>query len=214
MIRGGVRYYFAKDQLGSIRVVINADTGAVAQAIHYDEFGRVLADSNPGFQPFGFAGGHFDHETGLVRFGARDYDAEVGRWLNKDPILFAGGDTNLYEYVLNNPVNFVDPEGETAKRPGQVMEDIAGGGGGGRSAAGPSGVPARFFSNVTVSRLREILTNKFGAPRSTRPGAETYYNPNTRRSYNVHWDPRHGPPHVDIRRRGGFEERNYPICGD
>ena len=59
----------------------------------------MLSDTNPGFQPFGFAGGHFDHETGLVRFGARDYDAEVGRWLSKDLILFAGGDTNFYGYV-------------------------------------------------------------------------------------------------------------------
>ena len=39
----------------------------------YDAFGRVLADTAPGFQPFGFAGGLYDHDTGLVRFGARDY---------------------------------------------------------------------------------------------------------------------------------------------
>jgi uncharacterized protein RhaS with RHS repeats len=46
-----------------------------------------------------------------VRFGARDYDAETGRWTAKDPILFAGGDTNLYGYVLNDPVNWVDLDG-------------------------------------------------------------------------------------------------------
>ncbi len=112
MIKGGAKFYFAKDQLGSVRAVINADTGVVGQAIHYDEFGRILSDSNPGFQPFGFAGGHFDHETGLVRFGARDYDSEVGRWLSKDPILFGGGDVNLYRYVQNEPVNYFDPTGK------------------------------------------------------------------------------------------------------
>ena len=48
---------------------------------------------------------------GLCSFGARDYDAETGRWTAKDPILFAGGDTNLYGYVLNDPVNFVDSNG-------------------------------------------------------------------------------------------------------
>ncbi len=115
----------------------------MAQAIHYDEFGRVLADSNPGFQPFGFAGGHYDFETGLVRFGARDFDSDIGRWLSKDPILFEGGDTNLYSYVTNDPVNFVDPEGEAAKRPGQVMQDPAGGSGGnggrGRSSGNKGG---------------------------------------------------------------------------
>ncbi len=44
--------------------------------LDYDEFGRVLLDTNPGFQPFGFAGGHYDPDTQLVRFGARDYDPE------------------------------------------------------------------------------------------------------------------------------------------
>jgi RHS repeat-associated protein len=48
----------------------------------------------------------------LVRFGARDYDPVTGRWTAKDPILFGGGDTNLYGYVVNDPVNFVDPLGE------------------------------------------------------------------------------------------------------
>jgi len=65
----------------------------------------------PGFQPFGFAGGLYDWDTGLVRFGARDYDAETGRWTSKDPIGFAGGETNLYVYVGNDPVNFVDETG-------------------------------------------------------------------------------------------------------
>jgi RHS repeat-associated protein len=48
------------------------------------------------YQPFGFAGGLYDADTGLVRFGARDYDAETGRWTGKDPIRFAGGQANLY----------------------------------------------------------------------------------------------------------------------
>jgi RHS repeat-associated protein len=68
-------------------------------------------DTNPGFQPFGFAGGLYDPHTNLVRFGARDYDPEVGRWTSKDPIRFAGGDTNLYGYTFSDPINFVDPSG-------------------------------------------------------------------------------------------------------
>jgi RHS repeat-associated protein len=77
----------------------------------FDEFGRVLGDTNPGFQPFGFAGGLYDRHTGLVRFGARDYDGEVGRWTAKDPIGFEGSDNNLYGYALNDTVNFIDPDG-------------------------------------------------------------------------------------------------------
>ena len=63
------------------------------------------------FQPFGFAGGLYDADTGLVRFGARDYDAYSGRWTSKDPILFDGGQANLYLYVGGDPVNRVDWSG-------------------------------------------------------------------------------------------------------
>jgi len=79
---------------------------------------------NPGFQPFGFAGGIYDLETKLTRFGARDYDAEIGRWTAKDPIGFAGGDTNLFGYVLGDPVNWVDPFGLASTKE-KVMQVLA-----------------------------------------------------------------------------------------
>jgi RHS repeat-associated protein len=110
-----VTYRIISDHLGSPRLVVNSNTGAVAQRLDYDEFGRVLEDTNPGFQPFGFAGGIYDSDTGLVRFGARDYDAETGRWTAKDPIRFKGGAANLYGYVQADPVNFIDPTGERVK---------------------------------------------------------------------------------------------------
>ena len=65
-------------------------------------------------QPFGFAGGIWDRDTGLVHFGAREYDPETGRWLQKDPIRFAGGDSNLYAYVGGDLVNCIDPDGRVA----------------------------------------------------------------------------------------------------
>lgn len=74
----------------------------------------MQSDTNPGFQPFGFAGGRYDPDTSLVRFGARDYDAEMGRWLERDPIGFKGGDTNLYAYAGSDPVNRIDPSGTFA----------------------------------------------------------------------------------------------------
>ncbi|MEZ0392835.1 MAG: RHS repeat-associated core domain-containing protein, partial [Pseudobdellovibrionaceae bacterium] len=112
MITSGVQYKFVKDHLGSVRLVINTETGSIAQRRDYDEFGRVLTDTNPSLQPFGFAGGLYDSDTGLVRFGARDYDPETGRWTSKDPILFNGGQTNLYGYTFNDPINFIDPSGK------------------------------------------------------------------------------------------------------
>ncbi|MDR2790149.1 MAG: RHS repeat-associated core domain-containing protein, partial [Campylobacteraceae bacterium] len=61
--------------------------------------------------PIGFAGGLYDKDTKLTKFGYREYDSNTGRWTTKDPIDFQGGDSNLYGYVLGDPVNFVDPEG-------------------------------------------------------------------------------------------------------
>jgi RHS repeat-associated protein len=109
-VRGGVVYRVFTDHLGSVRYVVDAATGEVVQRMEYDSFGRVTLDTNPGFQPFGFAGGLYDRQTGLVRFGARDYDVEIGRWTTKDPIGFSGG-LGIYTYVGNDPVNLFDPGG-------------------------------------------------------------------------------------------------------
>jgi RHS repeat-associated protein len=111
MVKSGVTYRIIMDHLGSPRLVVNTATGAVAQRMDYDEYGGVINDTNPGFQPFGFGGGLYDLDTGLVRFGARDYDAESGRWITKDPVQFRGGQVNLYTYVNNNPINNIDPLG-------------------------------------------------------------------------------------------------------
>lgn len=111
MIKGGISYRIFSDHLGSPRLVVNASTGAVVQRIDYDEHGNILSDTNPGFQPFGFAGGLYDAHTKFTRFGWRDYDAETGRWTAKDPILFAGGSINLYGYAMGDPINLIDPDG-------------------------------------------------------------------------------------------------------
>jgi RHS repeat-associated protein len=114
MVRAGTTYRLVTDQLGSVRLVVDVATGTVAQRLDYDPWGVVLTDTNPGFQPFAFAGGLYDPDTGLLRFGARDYDPEIGRWTSKDPILFNGDDENLFAYTYSDPVNFVDLTGNYA----------------------------------------------------------------------------------------------------
>ena len=80
---------------------------------------------------------------------------------------------------------------------------------------GPKGLktPGKYFGGRTADEVIEALTRKYGSPRSVRPGAQTFYNPRTGRSFNVHTDPAHGAPHVDIRRRGGYPERSSPLGG-
>jgi len=117
LTRGGATYRIFSDHLGSPRLVVNASTGAVAQRLDYDAFGNVVQDTNPCFQPFAFAGGLYDADTKLVRFGARDYDAEVGRWTSKDPIRFEGKDSNLFGYVLGDPIDSIDPRVSAPRTP-------------------------------------------------------------------------------------------------
>ena len=97
--------------MGSLRLVVDS-SGNVIKMIDYDSFGNIINDTNPGFAvPFSFAGGLHDRDTGLIRFGYRDYDPDIGRWTAKDPIGFEAGDVNFYSYVQNNPGNSVDPSG-------------------------------------------------------------------------------------------------------
>jgi RHS repeat-associated protein len=111
MTKGGTTYYLAYDQVGSLKVVADASSNVV-KGLDYDSFGNIIADTNASFSmPFGFAGGLHDRDTGLVRFGFRDYDPDIGRWTAKDSILFLGGNVDLYGYVLNDPGNLIDPLG-------------------------------------------------------------------------------------------------------
>jgi RHS repeat-associated protein len=114
---GDSTYRLVRDHLGSVRLLVNVASGAIAQRVSYDEFGIVGENTNPGFQPFGYAGGLTDAATGLVRFGARDYDPESGRWTAKDPIGFASGTTSYYGYVNADPVNLIDISGQVPIAP-------------------------------------------------------------------------------------------------
>jgi len=123
----GTMYYLHYDQVGTLKAISNTN-GNIIKEMTYDTFGNMLTDSNPSFTvPFGFAGGLYDADTKLTRFGYRDYDAYTGKWTAKDPIGFSGGDSNLYGYVLGDPVNFVDPEGLFVVNPWTVGLAIAGG---------------------------------------------------------------------------------------
>ncbi len=120
---GGGQYYLHYDQVGSLKAVSNT-TGIIVKEINYDSFGVVKSDSNPSFRSgLGFAGGLLDTHTKLLYFAYRDYNPETGRWNTKDPLLFNGGDSNLYAYVQNDPVNFTDRLGLSPKKEGSFSRE-------------------------------------------------------------------------------------------
>jgi RHS repeat-associated protein len=143
IVKDAQTYRLVLDHLGSVRLVVNTSNDSVVQRLDYDEFGVVTLNTNPGFQPFGFAGGLYDEQTGLVRFGARDYDAEVGRWTAKDPMVFDGADPNLYTYTGNRPLDFTDPAG-TEPVPAGIREILA-----------------PYFPTIDLGRVEVVRFNAF-----------------------------------------------------
>jgi RHS repeat-associated protein len=105
--RGTATSYFQTDALGSVRRAVNSTTAVSTYT--YDSFGRATESGR--VSPFRFQGREFDDESGLYYFRARHYDPEVGRFISEDPIGLEGG-INLYTFVENNPLNFIDPSGE------------------------------------------------------------------------------------------------------
>jgi len=112
MIYKGKEYRIISDQVGTPKLVVDSISGKVLEEISMDEFGFDEDVEREHVLPFGFAGGLRDAETHLVRMGARSYDSETGRFISRDPIGFKGGQTNLYGYTFNDPVNYVDPTGK------------------------------------------------------------------------------------------------------
>ncbi|MHB8173923.1 MAG: RHS repeat domain-containing protein, partial [Nitrospirota bacterium] len=109
MQRGGSVYYYHKDALGSITALTDVN-GQVAQTYEYDSFGNITNQTGNIENPFTYTGREYDAETGLYYYRARYYDARAGRFINEDPIGFWGG-INLYGYVVNRPLNYIDPFG-------------------------------------------------------------------------------------------------------
>jgi len=96
------------DHLGTIRDVLSDTTTHLI----YDAFGNLTSGTNPLL--FGYTGKAFDTATNLQNNINRWYDSTVGKWLSIDPIGFEGDDTNLYRYVKNSSIQFVDTYGYSA----------------------------------------------------------------------------------------------------
>ena len=103
--------YYHADGNGNITCLVNANQTVVA-SYRYDPYGNTLAQSGPLAEAntYRFSSKEFHAASGLYYYGYRFYDPRMQRWPNRDPLGERGG-INLYAYVLNNPVNAIDPYG-------------------------------------------------------------------------------------------------------
>jgi len=101
-------YYYHFDGLGTV-VALSDSNAVIVEQYSYDVFGKPNRTSSIN-NPYFFTGRQYDEETGLYYYRARYYDCVTGRFLQTDPVGYTSG-LNLYAYVQNNPISWIDPFG-------------------------------------------------------------------------------------------------------
>ena len=111
-----MQFYYHPDHLGSSSYITNLE-GEVVQHIEYVPFGEVFVEerNNIWNTPYLFNAKEFDEETGLYYYGARYYDPRVNLWISVDPLAEKFSNVSGYVYSFNNPIIFIDPNGESPK---------------------------------------------------------------------------------------------------
>ncbi|MDY6832780.1 MAG: RHS repeat-associated core domain-containing protein [Thermodesulfobacteriota bacterium] len=114
MADGTDTYLYCHDANGNVGRLVNAADGTVAAAYEYAPFGGLIHKSGDAADEnvFRFSTKYWDGETGLYYYGYRYYLPEIGRWGSRDPLGERGG-LNLYGFVGNNALNYIDPYGLT-----------------------------------------------------------------------------------------------------
>lgn len=105
-------HFYLKDHQGNIRVVAD-ETGAVDEVNDYYPFGGLLSNAGDNVQSYKYNGKELDRKNGLdwYDYGARHYDAALGRWHVVDPMAEEYYSWSSYAYCLGNPIKYVDPNG-------------------------------------------------------------------------------------------------------
>jgi RHS repeat-associated protein len=152
---GSANYYYTRDHLGSIREVTDS-SGVIQARYDYDSYGRRTKLSGTLDADFGFTG-HYNHQpSGLHLALYRGYDADLGRWISRDPVAERAG-PNMFSYVRNNPLNFTDRFGLQGETPSPTPSTT------------PSPTPTPAPSPPELSPAGEAIVRALGY---TVPGGE------------------------------------------
>lgn len=116
--------YYLTDGLGSVLSIVDNNGNSVAR-YDYSDYGTLLSSDGPLSEEnvFRFTGEQFDAETGFYYLRNRYYQPEFGRFLQRDPIRYAGG-SNMYSYCSGDPTNRVDPSGLEVLPPGMTVQEF------------------------------------------------------------------------------------------
>ena len=141
----GKYHYYLKDHQGNNRVVIN-QSGTVEETNHYYPFGGVFGTTG-NTQPYKYNGKELDTKQGLnwYDYGARHYDAALGRFTTNDPLAEKYYSMSPYTYCADNPVKFIDPNG-MEYAPGDLFKTK-------RAAAKDWGM---YYNGASIIRKREM----------------------------------------------------------
>jgi RHS repeat-associated protein len=101
--------YYHTNHQGSVVAITDA-VGTASQRLSYDEYGNLTLGAVTTGEQFRYTGRRFDAETGLYYYRARYYTAQMGRFLQADPLGYTSN-TNVYTYVSNDGISRVDPDG-------------------------------------------------------------------------------------------------------
>jgi RHS repeat-associated protein len=114
----GVVYYLT-DHLGNTQMTVDSLGNVIHEETRYPYGLERNSTEDTSMTDYVYTGKEYDTETGLIYFGKRYYSPELGRWLTADPLFLEDPtvtakkhlSSNLYAYVRNNPVKYVDPDG-------------------------------------------------------------------------------------------------------
>jgi RHS repeat-associated protein len=177
----GTQGFYATDNLGSVRDIIDAATGEVLYHAEYDAFGGATEYGAGYGDTLKYTARELDADTGLQYNRARWYDNSVGRWLSEDPIGFSAGDHNLYRYVSNFATGATDPSGWYEERKLRAdprfrgLPRIGDSSGGHTGSGNPSGI-----SGAQTDRPGQFPgIGQGGSGHLVRPGQPSYSGGNT-----------------------------------